>query len=145
MSLKKNDVGIQPALKNYMLQYDKALSAAGVLVMSPATLGSSAAAVNTAIAGSGFTRDVVIEFQAADGTVHDWFDGDFTIAIADTAVAGTATIVSTTATFVNGRCTITITYIGAWAGADTCTLTITGSTKLGYTVANKTSVDTLIA
>lgn len=150
MSLIQNDVGIQPELKKYILQIDKALSAAGVLVVTPDTLGSSAAAVNTAIGGAAakFTRDVVIEFQDADGTVHDWLDGTFAIAVAEvtagngvSAIAGSATV----ATFINGRATITIEYTGTWAAADTQTFTITGSTRLGYTVANKTSVDTLIA
>jgi hypothetical protein len=126
--------------RGYLNQYAKALSNASVLVVSPATLGSSAAVVN----GGGFTRNVAIELQDVDGTLHDWFDGTFTVAIADTST-GTATIPSTTATFINGRVVITITYTGTWAAADTCTLTITGGTKLGYTVSNKTSVDTLIA
>lgn len=146
MSLIKNKSGIQLELRKEMELRDKAISGDMILVVSPAALGSSAAAVTAAIAGSGFTRDVVIELQAANGDVHSWFDGTFTIAIAEvTAGTGTASIVSTTATFENGRCTITITYIGTWAAADTATLTITGGTKLGYTIANKTSVDTLIA
>lgn len=142
-AISKRD-GIDLELRKQILQRDKAMSAAAVLNVSPATLGSSAAAVTTAIAGAGFTRNVAIELRAADGTLHDWFDGTFVIGIADTA-AGAATIVSTTATFVNGRCVIVITYTGAWANTNTSTLTITGGTLLGFTVADKTSVDTLIA
>lgn len=145
MSKISKDFGVQPAARKYLGQISKALSAASVLIVTPATLGSSAAAVNTAIAGAGFTRTVVIELQASDGTLHDWFDGDFTVAIAKTSTSGAVTIPSTTATFVNGRVSIVITYTGTWATADTVTLTITGGTKLGYTVSNKTSVDTLVA
>ncbi len=48
-------------------------------------------------------------------------------------------------TLAGGVGTITLDYTGTWASGDTETLTITGGTVLGYTVANKTSVDTLVA
>lgn len=149
MSNIKNKEGIQLELRNEVALRDKALSGDMVLVLSPATLGSSAAAVNAAIGGANakFTRDVVIELQAANGDVHTWFDGTFAIAATKTSVAGVIAIAGalTVATFVNGRTTITLEYTGTWAAADTATLTVTGSTKLGYTITNKTSVDTLVA
>jgi hypothetical protein len=145
----KNKPGIQLELRNEVVLRDKALSGDMVLVVVPATLGSSAATVNAAIGGvdAKFTRDVVIELEAANGDVHTWFDGTFDIAATKTSTAGVIAIADalTEASFVNGRATITLEYTGTWAAADTATLTVTGSSKLGYTIANKTSVDTLVA
>jgi hypothetical protein len=45
----------------------------------------------------------------------------------------------------NGVGYVDIEYTGTWAVGDTCTLTITGGTIMGYSVSNKTSVDTLVA
>lgn len=149
MSEIKNKEGIQLELRNEVALRDKALSGDMVLVATPATLGSSAAAVNAAIGGAAakFTRNVVIELQSANGDVHTWFDGTFAIAATKTSVAGVIAIAGalTVATFVNGHATITLEYTGTWVAADTATLTVTGSTKLGYTITNKTSVDTLVA
>lgn len=150
MSAIKNKEGFQLELRKEMELRDKAMSGDIVLVVSPAALGSSAAAVNAAIAGADakFSRDIVIELQAANGDVHSWFDG--TLAIADTEVtagSGTVSIAGsiTVATLVNGRAVVTLEYIGAWAAADTATLTVTGGTILGYNIANKSSTDTLVA
>jgi hypothetical protein len=140
--------GLQLELRREIALRDKALSGDLVLSVSPATLGSSAAAVNAAIGGAAakFTRTVVIELQAANGDVHTWFDGTFAIA-ATKSSSGTVAIAGgiSVATLVNGRAVVTLEYTGTWASADTQTLTVTGGTKLGYTVSNKTSVDTLVA
>lgn len=134
----------------YLQSVEKGLNGDLVLVATPATLGSSAAVVAAAIAGAAakFTREITIELQSADGELHDWFNGTFAILKAEVTVGtGTAAIAGalTVATFVNGRAKVTLEYIGTWAAADTATLTITGSTKLGYDITNKTSVDTLVA
>jgi hypothetical protein len=123
-----------------------ALSGQLVLSITPATVGNSAAAVTTAIAGAGFSRNVTIALVDASSNIHTWFDGTFAITIADTAT-GAAAIRggASVATFVNGVALITIDYTGTWASTNTSTFTITGGTKLGFTVADKTSVDTLIA
>jgi hypothetical protein len=143
-----NREGFQPASREEIAQRDKALSGDIILSVTPAVLGSSAAAVNAAIAGSAakFTRKVSIELQSANSNLHGWFDGTFAIAASNTG-SGTIAIAGglTTATFTNGRASVTLEYTGTWAAADTATLTVTGGTKLGYAVSNKTSVDTLIA
>ena len=118
-----------------------------VLAVSPVTLGSSAAAVNTAIAGDGFSRDVAITLKNTAGDLLP-FNGSLPVSIASvTDGDGVADIDSaTTVTFVNGSASITVNYTGTWAAADTCTLTVGNTSSiLGYSVANKTSVDTLIA
>lgn len=134
---------------DYLAQQEKALSGDMVLVATPATLGSSAAAVNAAIGGAGakFSRDIVIKLQDAAGNVHSWFNGTFAIAAAKVSTSGVVAIAGglSVATFVNGVATITLNYTGTWAAADTQTFTVTGSTKLGYTIADKTSKDTLAA
>ena len=117
------------------------------LYVSPATLGSSAEAVNTAIAGDGFTRDVECEVRTSLGDTIYEYNGTLPVAIASTTAGdGTATIPDTEVEFMDGKATVTITYTGTWAEADTCTLTLGSSSSIaGTVVANKTSVDTLIA
>jgi len=144
----KNMLGVQPRLRQYLAEENTGLSGDLVLVLDPATLGNSAAAVATAIAGDGFSRDVIVELQNAAGQVQEWFTGSLAIAVTDvTAGNGTSAIKdsATTVLLTNGRGFVTINYVGTWAAADTETLTVTGGTILGYTVSNKTSVDTLVA
>ena len=127
-----------------------AMSGDMVLKCTPATAGSSAAAVAAAIAGtaSKFVRTVTVTLETAGGEVHTWFSGKRDAAAAQvTAGNGTAAVTgsATDITFVNGSATVLIDYVGTWAAADTCTLTVTGATLLGHTLANKTSIDTLVA
>lgn len=135
---------------DYMCAMEKALAGDMVLVLTPATTGSSAAAVTAAIGGAAgkYTRQVKVELKSAAGEVHEWFNGTFAIGVAEvTAGNGVAAIAdsATTVELVEGVGTVTIEYTGAWAAADTQTLTVTGGEKLGYAISNKTSVDTLIA
>ena len=128
----------------------KAIQGDMILTVTPTTTGSSASEIATAIAGENlkYTRDVVLQFETTDGIVHDWFNGDMDIAVIETTAGdGTSAIAegTTSVTFVNGAAAVTLEYIGTWAEADTQTLTVTSDTILGYTIANKTSVDTAIA
>jgi len=134
----------------YMRQVEKALSGDIALVLTPATPGSSAAKVATAVAGAAekFIRTVEFAVKDAAGNVHTWFNGDITIGIAETtagdgvsAIAGSATVVN----LVEGVGNIDIEYTGTWAAADTCTLTTTQRDIAGVTIAAKTSKDTLVA
>lgn len=134
----------------YLETYLKAvLDSDLVLNVTPATLGSSAEAVNTAIAGDGFTRDVVCKLVDGNGDALTYFNGSLPISIAvDTAGTGDASLPenATSLTFVEGVATTTITYTGAWAEADTSTFTLGNTSSIaGVSLANKTSVDTLIA
>jgi len=133
---------------DYLIGVERAMAGEMVLVVSPATLGSSAANVNKAINADGkFVRRVKVELKAsADGDVHQWFTGSFSAAVAKTG-NGTAAIADNrnSVELENGVGYVDIVYTGTWAKDDTCTLTITGRTIMGYSISNKTSVDTLIA
>lgn len=141
---------VGPDYFEYMRQIEKALAGDIVLALTPATLGSSAAAVAAAIAGTAgkFVRTVKFELKDAAGNIHTWFNGDIGLAIAEStagdgvaAIAGSATKVS----LVEGVGSIDIEYTGTWAAADTSTLTTTQRDIAGVTIAAKTSKDTLVA
>jgi len=127
-----------------------ALSGDMVFKCTPATTGSSAAAVVAAVGSTAakFVRTVTVTLETAAGEIHTWYSGSKDAAAAVvTAGDGTAALAAsaTAITFVNGSATATIDYTLTWAENDTCTLTVTGGTTLGYTTADKTSVDTLVA
>jgi hypothetical protein len=149
MSLRKF-AGVAIGLRQEIALRDRALSGQFVLACSPATLGNSAAAVNAAIGGAAakFTRTVVVKLTDTAGNIHTWFDGTFGIAASKVSAGGGLVAVAdgaSVATFVKGVASVVLEYTGTWAEGNTCTLTVTGSARLGYTVTNKTSVDTLVA
>lgn len=118
-----------------------------LLSVDPATVANSADAVNTAIAGAGFTRDVVCKVVDSDTELIEYYNGTLPVAVSVVTVGdGAATITGSTVDFVNGTVTVTITYTGTWASGDTCTFTLGSSSSIGgVSVADKTSVDTLVA
>lgn len=141
MSAISNKTGIQPHVRKEFAQRDKALSGDIVMVISPAT-------VTPAPTSEAWTREVLITIESADGEVHDWLTADYTtkLSIADTSVAGTASIASTTLSIVNGKAVVTVT--GSehdWLDTETDTLTVANITVLGYTVTGGTSVETFTA
>ena len=92
-----------------------------------------------------WTRTVTISLMDAAGDVHTWLNKAIAngVAIADNSSAGTATIPSTTLTFVNGVATVVISGDAqTWAANETDTLTIANATVMGYTVTGGTSVET---
>lgn len=102
-----------------------------VLDISPAT--PSAVPIATA-----WDRDVVLTLKNAAGDTHTWCDMAFTttLSIADASSAGTASIVSTTLTFVNGVATIVVSgdaqdWLGGIAQVETITCTAGESTGAG--------------
>ena len=133
---------------DYLIGVERAMAGEIALVVSPATLGNSAADINAAIVTDDkFVRQVKVELKAsAEGAVHQWFTGSFSAAVAKTG-DGTVAIADEgdSVELENGVGYVDIEYTGTWAAADTCTLTITGGTVMGYSVSNKTSVDTLVA
>ncbi len=120
-----------------------------ILTATPATLGSSAAAVNAAIAGAAgkFTREVVVNLKNTEGTVLRWISKTFAIAVAKSSTSGLVAIAdaATTVDVQRGTGTVVIEYTGEWAEEDTVTLTVTGGTLESVALGNKTSVDTLVA
>lgn len=102
-----------------------------VIDISPETVS----AVPTA---SAWDRNVVITLQNAAGETHEWMNAAFTTtsSIADASSAGTATIVSTTLTFVAGVATVVVSgdaaaWLGGTAQIETITCTAGESTGAG--------------
>jgi hypothetical protein len=141
--------GVAPGLRGEIELRDKAMSGDIVLTITPATCGSSAAAIATAIAGAAkkFTRQVVVELKTSAGKRHTWFDGDLAIAATEDGEASIIAIAANAqkVSLKKGKGLVTLEYTGVWAEGGKGTLTVTGGTILGYTVANKTSVDTVVA
>jgi len=139
------EIGVQPETKDLMrLQaaiedlFADAMQGDMVLDISPATV----APLPTAAA---WDRDVVLTLQNAAGETHTWCNMVFTttLSVGDTSSAGTASIVSTTLTFVNGVATIVVSGdAAAWLHTETDTLTVGNTTIMGYTVTGGTSVET---
>lgn len=141
-------IGIAPELRKLLIDTvllnGSAMSGDLILRVTPDVLGSSAADVNAAIAGDGFTRDVLVELVNTAGDIHTWFNGTFAVAATKTG-AGAVAMGNANVTLSQGAGVCTITYTGAWVEGNAATVTVTGGTKLGYAVANETSIDTLIA
>lgn len=130
--------GIQPSVRDQFDIRDSALAGDLIFVVTPATVAPAPRA-------TAWTRTVLIELKNTAGQIHTWFNKAIAtgVSIADTSTAGTATIPSTTLTFVNGKATVVVSGDAqAWLNAETDTLTIAAATVLGYTVASKTSVET---
>ncbi|MDF2907468.1 MAG: hypothetical protein K0R34_2789 [Herbinix sp.] len=141
---------VGPDYFEYLRQVEKALAGDIILSVTPATPGSSAAAVATAIAGAAgkFVRTVKFELKDAASNIHTWFNGKIDLTIAETTVGtGVAAIAgsATSVTLTEGVGSINIEYTGVWAAADTSTLTTTQRDIVGVTIAAKTSKDTLVA
>lgn len=120
-----------------MLQ--EALKGNILFVLSPAAV----APVPTAVA---WTRNVEVTVENAAGEVHEWFTEAIAagVSIGDTSIAGTASIVSTTLSIVNGRATVVVSGdAAAWLNAETDTLTVAQYTGFaGATMLTKASIET---
>lgn len=95
------------------------------------TLGFLPSSTTLTARSTAWTQTVTLTMKAADGTVHSWLNKGFTtrLSIADTSTAGTATIASTTITFVDGVATVVISGgATAWLAAETVTLTVASIT-----------------
>jgi hypothetical protein len=143
---------------DYMIAIEKAMAGDLVLVLTPATLANSAAAVNAAVGGAAekFVRTVQVELQAADGTVHEWYTGELAAAVTETTAGDGASTIEDSATKVsleNGRGGINIEYTGTWSGGTkqvetaTCagTVTTAGNAKVTVTATGMTGSPKAIA
>ncbi len=141
----KRDTGVQPETRDLLLELaalqalmEDAMQGDMVLEILPETVTPAPTAV-------AWTRNVVISLKNAAGDVHTWMDAAFTttLSIADDSTAGTATIVSTTLTFIDGVATIVVSGDAAdWLNTETDTLTVANITVMGTTVTGGTSVET---
>lgn len=130
--------GIQPEVRDELSLRDDAMAGNLVFVVTPVT-------VTSATRSTAWARTVTVMLKNSAGDVHTWFNKEIItgVSIADTSSAGTATIPSTTLTFVNGVATVVVSGSAhSWANTETDTLTVAQATILGYTVASKTSVET---
>jgi anti-sigma factor RsiW len=115
-----------------------ALAGDMTMVVSPET-------VAPAPSSDAWTRDVEIKIVDSNGKVHEWLSADFTtkLSIADTSVAGTASIASTTLKIREGKAIVTVSGDAqSWLNTETDTLTVANLTIMGYTVTGDTSVET---
>ncbi len=123
--------------RDRMLQ--EALKGDIVFVVTPA-------AVNRGNTAAIWSRDVGVTVENAAGEIHEWFTEAIAtgVSIANTSVAGAASIPSTTLSVVNGQATVTVSGdAAAWLAAETDTLTVTQYTGFaGATMTVKTSVQT---
>lgn len=131
MSLFDKDPRFSRPLKKAMALRDSAASGDLVWAVSPST-------VNLAPTVAVWTRTVIVTLQNAAGDVHDWFNKVITTgnSIADSSSAGTASIVSTTLTMVNGRAEVVVSgdaqaWLGGTAQVESITCTAGESTGAG--------------
>lgn len=141
---------------DYMHQIECSISGDLAIAVTPDKCGSSAAAIAAAVVGEAqkFVRTVTVKLVNSAGETLEWFNGALHITTSDvTAGDGVSAIENeaTTIQFVNGVATINIEYTGVWAAEDTNTITIgkdaenNVDTIMGYVIAAKTSVDTIVA
>ena len=122
--------------EQYMMK--AALNGDIVVSISPAT------ATHAATVSTGWTRTVTVTLKNAAGEIHTWANFAYAsgCSIADTSSPGTASIPSTTLTFVNGVATVVVTGDAQSWTSTTDTLTVPTLTILGFTVTGGTSVET---
>jgi len=144
----KEKSGIAPEIRELLCSMAAGISGGLSIRVTPATCGSSAAAVATAIASTAakYQRKVRVEVVDAEGKVADWFNGALSIAATKASTSGRVAINGggATVTLKDGAAEVTLDYTGTWAAAETQTLTVSGSIA-GVTLTQKTSVDTLVA
>lgn len=139
--MPKRPNGIGLTANQELTLIEKAMSGDILFSILPSTAGTSATTED-------FVRTVYIEVLTAAGEVHSWLNQSYatTLSIGEvTAGDGTASIVSTTLTLVNGQADIVVSGTGTWAADDTNTLTVANITVMGNTITGGTSVDTIIA
>lgn len=142
------ELGVQPEVRELLSDLAGLSSIVEDAIQGDIVLDISPTTVAPVPTSSAWTRNVVLTLQNAAGETHTWCDMAFTttLSVGDTSTAGTATIVSTTLTFVNGVATIVVSGDAQdWLDTETDTLTIANMTIMGYTVTGGTSVETFTA
>lgn len=139
--MPKRPNGINLTNNQELTLIEKAMSGDMTMTITPTTVAPEPTA-------AAWTRNVLIEIETAAGELHTWLNKATAtiLSIADTSTAGTASIVSTTLTLVNGQANIVVSGdAAAWLDTETDTLTVANLTILGYTVTGGTSVETFTA
>ena len=141
----REHIGVQPEVKELLTDMNAMVAAINAAIQGDIVLDISPTTVAPVPTSSAWTRDVVLTLQNAAGDTHTWMNAAFTttLSIGDTSSAGTASIVSTTLTFVSGVATIVVSGDAQdWLNTETDTLTVANITVMGYTVTGGTSVET---
>lgn len=120
----------------------------GDMVLTSADKTTAAATINSSIAGANKKHEVeftVTLKNTAGTTTHDWFNGNFEIAVETDSTAGIIAIKNDLKiiTMLDGVGKVTLVYTGTWVATDVVTLSITGGNRYGFTVADKDITDTL--
>jgi len=139
-------------LYDYLETLAKALGTDIGMSISPISLGSSAAAVNAAINGSGgkFVRTVAVEVVTSSGERHAWLNTTFKVTVSKTSTSGVVNSpnVAGRCVITNGVGEVTLEYTGTWEAGDTAIITIDGENEAGFDLfdlGSWLSTDTLVA
>lgn len=134
----KERIGFKPNIRKAFLTVTELLDLIQDALQGDIVLDISPSTVNADPTVAAWTRDVVISLKNAAGEIHEWMNAAFTtiLSIADASSAGTASIVSTTLTFVKGVATIVVSgdaaaWLGGTAQIETITCTAGESTGAG--------------
>lgn len=149
----KTETGIAPKVRDYLESIHQGMLRNFDLSVTPTTSGSSAAAINTAISGDGFTRNVLIELKSTAGDLCLWADGyAVPVEVSVGSVAGTVSIAEVEGTsgnisLRNGNIGATLVYDGTWLAGEAVTFRAapSGISILGKAITVKTNVDSIIA
>jgi hypothetical protein len=124
-------LGIQPELRAYLTHMENVASGGLKWVLTPST-------VSTTPLATAWTRSVLVQLQDDEDVVCDWYTADIATgnSIADTSSAGTASIVSTTLSIVEGEATVVVSgdaqaWLGGTSQVETITCTAGESTGAG--------------
>lgn len=94
-----------------------------------------------------WSKEIKVSLVDTKGDVHTWFTKDVVtgVSVEDNSVAGTATIDSTTLSFVDGVATVIVSGgATAWLKDETVTVTVANASVNGITATGGTCVITII-
>lgn len=104
---------------------------------------ASTISANTVTGVAPYVREVVVQLEDSDGNIHDWFNANITVTVAETTAGnGAIAVANLTPAMVNGVTTVPITFSGTFAKgtAQVETATVEGTiTKAGDALVTITS------
>jgi len=136
-------------LFEYMRELEEGCNGNIELSVEPETLDTEVDEAN-----DDFEREVTISLEDGEGNLHQWFNGEVDVDIADDSTDGEAQFEDGTTDTQQlklergGEATITIVYdtsSGDFEAGDEITVTVSSDNILGYSIDDATSIDTLAA
>lgn len=134
-------------VKNVAEAEDTTIRAIGSGMLGDITMEISPATIDKAATADAWKRSVNIELKDSNGNLHGWLSSTFAgvVSIADTSIAGTASIASADLVVDKGRATVEVDGDAAdWLAAETDTLTIGDLTVMDSVVSGGASVQTFV-